>query len=62
MPLFEFHCSRCDRTFEKLLRTAKKEYPCPDCKEPAPKAVSIPARTTAGTATSCAAPAGSGFT
>ncbi|RME39197.1 MAG: zinc ribbon domain-containing protein, partial [Deltaproteobacteria bacterium] len=45
MPLFEFHCPRCDRTFEKLLRAAQNEHPCPDCKEPAPRAVSVPART-----------------
>lgn len=61
MPLFEFHCAGCDRTFEKLLREAKTDHPCPDCGQPAPRAVSVTAPTTGGTAPSCAAPAGSGF-
>lgn len=30
MPLFDFHCDACDRTFEKLVR-ADTLPPCPHC-------------------------------
>lgn len=61
MPLFEFHCPKCDRTFEKLLRKAQTDHPCPACGQPAPRAVSVTARSAGGAAPSCAAPAMSGF-
>lgn len=35
MPLFYFHCNKCDKTFFKLLdpEKGKSPYPCPDCQE-----------------------------
>lgn len=55
MPLYEYHCSACNKTFEKLLRQQEAEAPCPACGAKAPKTVSVFA------ASNCAAPAGSGF-
>ena len=55
MPLFEFNCKKCNKTFEKLLKQKDKEALCPMCGSRAEKAVSVFA------ASSCSAPAGSGF-
>lgn len=57
MPLFEYRCETCDKTFEKLLKKQETEAPCPYCGQSSQKAVSIFASTSA----SCAAPSGSGF-
>ncbi len=57
MPLFEYHCEPCNKTFEKLLKKQEPEAPCPACSQPAQKAVSL----FASSSTSCAAPSGSGF-
>jgi len=55
MPLFEYHCKPCDKTFEKLCKPQQDQATCPDCGKAAAKAVSMFA------ASSCAAPSGSGF-
>ena len=57
MPLFEYHCESCDKTFEKLMKKLETEAPCPNCGKPSQKAVSL----FASASTSCAAPSGSGF-
>ena len=57
MPLFEYHCEACGKTFEKLLKQQEAEAPCPNCGQSSQKAVSV----FAATGPSCAAPAGSGF-
>jgi putative FmdB family regulatory protein len=33
MPLYPFHCKKCDKTFEVFLRPseADQEMTCPDC-------------------------------
>lgn len=33
MPLFEFHCARCDADFEELVRSARESgsVSCPKC-------------------------------
>ncbi|ORJ63312.1 zinc ribbon domain-containing protein [Geothermobacter hydrogeniphilus] len=68
MPIYEFHCAACDRTFEKLSHSDVTEHPCPDCGATAAKAISIPAKgqigVTATGAPPCAAGCGksSGFT
>jgi len=56
MPLFEYHCERCAKTFEKLLKKQETALPCPVCGQPAHKTVSVFASTTG-----CSAPSGSGF-
>ena len=58
MPIFEFHCSSCQQTFEKLLKTPLAEADCPLCGKPAPRKVSAPA---AATDSGCVTPPGSGF-
>lgn len=58
MPIFEFHCKACSKTFEKLLKTAVERFTCPICGQLARRAVSAPA--VAGDA-ACPAPSGSGF-
>jgi putative FmdB family regulatory protein len=57
MPLFEYRCASCDKTFEKLLKKQAQEVACPDCGQPAHKAVSV----FAAAAASCSPPSGSGF-
>jgi len=42
MPIYEFRCPACDRTFEKLCRMSETEQPCPDCGQPVPKMISVP--------------------
>lgn len=43
MPLFDFHCSQCDKTFELLIRGDAPAV-CPSCgKTPLDKLVSKPA-------------------
>ncbi len=55
MPLFEYHCEACNKTFEKMTKVQEDNMPCPDCGKASPKAVSVFA------ASSCSAPSGSGF-
>ncbi|MDI6754162.1 MAG: zinc ribbon domain-containing protein [Thermodesulfobacteriota bacterium] len=31
MPIFEYHCLRCQDDFEKIVFTAKAEVKCPRC-------------------------------
>jgi putative FmdB family regulatory protein len=31
MPLYEYHCAPCDRTFETLIRSSSDQPHCPDC-------------------------------
>ena len=57
MPLFEYHCEACGKTFEKLLKQQGPEAPCPYCGQSSQKTVSV----FAATGPSCAAPSGSGF-
>ena len=41
MPLYEFHCEKCDYVFEQLLDTRKVlAMECPKCKELAEKIIS----------------------
>jgi len=56
MPLFEYHCEACKKTFEKMSKQLVETVPCPDCGQLAPKIVSSIAASP-----SCAAPSGSGF-
>lgn len=43
MPIFDFHCKECDRTFELLVRGAVA-LACPECaSENVEKQVSLPA-------------------
>lgn len=43
MPLYEYKCEKCPRTFEKLRKISERETaPCPVCSSDSPKAVSAP--------------------
>ncbi len=50
MPLYEYECKPCDRKFEQLrpMSMASKRAPCPECAEPAPRALSVFASFTVG--------------
>lgn len=56
MPLFEYHCESCNKTFEQLTQSQEATTPCPDCGQEAPKVVSALAAKA-----SCSVPSGSGF-
>ncbi|MDI7259988.1 MAG: zinc ribbon domain-containing protein [Thermodesulfobacteriota bacterium] len=32
MPIYEYHCSRCDHEFEKLVLNSSGKIVCPHCK------------------------------
>lgn len=43
MPIYEYHCPRCERTFEAIHFRANADTAwatCPECKGPAPKIAS----------------------
>ena len=67
MPIYEFHCPECNRTFEKISPFGMAEQPCPDCGKSSPKRISVPAKSPMGSAATgpppCAASCGktSGF-
>jgi putative FmdB family regulatory protein len=42
MPIYEYHCTGCDKTFEKISKTSDSTLPCPNCGQLAAKAISIP--------------------
>lgn len=56
MPLYEYHCESCDKSFEKIFKEQEDTATCPGCDQDAFKIVSVFA---AGTA--CTAPSGSGY-
>ena len=31
MPIFEYHCFKCDKDFEKLVMGTNSRITCPDC-------------------------------
>jgi putative FmdB family regulatory protein len=33
MPIFEFHCQKCDKTFERLVFRTDEAVCCPECGE-----------------------------
>jgi len=42
MPIFEYHCEACDHRFERIVRKADNEEPCPECGRMARRIVSAP--------------------
>jgi len=42
MPIYEFRCATCDKTFEKLSSMSETSAPCPSCGADCAKAISIP--------------------
>jgi putative FmdB family regulatory protein len=34
MPIYEYLCEKCERRFEKLVRSAGADVSCPDCRSP----------------------------
>lgn len=50
MPIFEFHCPKCDESFEKLVRSETK-VSCPKCSSArVERMISAPARPAGGAA------------
>jgi putative FmdB family regulatory protein len=41
MPLFDFYCAKCDKTFELLVKASSTPL-CPDCEGQIAKQVSCP--------------------
>ncbi|MBW2062435.1 MAG: zinc ribbon domain-containing protein [Deltaproteobacteria bacterium] len=31
MPIYEYHCQKCNQTFEKLILSSSEEIVCPKC-------------------------------
>jgi putative FmdB family regulatory protein len=31
MPIYEYHCDDCDRSFEELVRSSSEQIACPSC-------------------------------
>lgn len=44
MPLYEYHCPRCSHKFEKLQPMSATGADCPNCEQPAKRAISMFAR------------------
>lgn len=43
MPIFEFRCRECGKTFERLVRSSKEAVDCPSCASPKlAKLLSVP--------------------
>ena len=57
MPVYEYHCPKCNQTFEKITMQQHSEMPCPTCGEQSGRTVSA----FAATGLSCNAPSDSGF-
>ena len=41
MPLYEYHCPRCDYQFDKLQPMSATGADCPRCEQPAKRALSV---------------------
>ena len=41
MPLYEYHCPRCSHKFEKLQPMSATGADCPNCEQPAKRAISM---------------------
>ena len=41
MPLYEYHCPTCGHKFEKLQSMNATGADCPQCEQPAKKAISV---------------------
>jgi putative FmdB family regulatory protein len=52
MPLYEYHCPTCQNRFEKLQPMSAAGADCPNCEQPAKRAISVFARVSGGAAES----------
>ncbi len=50
MPLYEYHCPTCHNKFEKLQPMSATGADCPNCEQPAKRAISVFARVPSGAA------------
>ncbi|MDE0822755.1 MAG: zinc ribbon domain-containing protein [Dehalococcoidia bacterium] len=48
MPLYEYLCPTCDHKFEKLQAMSATGADCPNCEQPAKRAISVFASVTKG--------------
>ena len=48
MPIYEYHCPTCNNKFEKLQSMNATGADCPQCEQPAKRALSVFASITAG--------------
>jgi putative FmdB family regulatory protein len=55
MPMYDYHCPRCDIEFEKLVTVKDAaNVDCPECGHgPAPRRLSMPAKPTQTRTTNC---------
>ncbi|MDD5193856.1 MAG: zinc ribbon domain-containing protein [Candidatus Nanoarchaeia archaeon] len=44
MPLYEYHCEKCDRTYEEIKPAGTDRTECPDCKGLAKRVLSVSAK------------------
>lgn len=61
MPIFEYRCTSCGASSEKIQRQPQEEIACPVCGKKAVRSVSRFA-VAGGSTGGCSAPSGSGFT
>ena len=62
MPIFEYRCTGCGASSEKIQRQPLEEIPCPVCGQKAVRGVSRFAVASSGSGSGgCSAPPGSGF-
>lgn len=48
MPIYEYHCPTCNNRFEKLQSMSSTGADCPQCEQPAKRALSVFASISAG--------------
>ena len=48
MPIYEYHCPTCDHKFDKLQSMSATGADCPQCEQPAKRAISVFAAISAG--------------
>lgn len=61
MPIFEYRCTSCGASCEKIQRQPRDQIACPACGQPARRSVSRFAVAGGSDSAGCAAPSGSGF-
>ena len=61
MPIFEYRCTSCGVSSEKIQRQPLDEIPCPTCGQKAVRSVSRFAVAGGSAGGGCTAPTGSGF-
>jgi len=61
MPIYEFNCPACGKSFEKLCRSSQQQSSCPACGKQAQRILSVPAAVPGASESACGG-GNSGFT